>query len=92
MKIKMKKLLFILIFLPFIGFGQSFSFGNQTGCVSGNCLNGYGLYVWPNGDTYEGFWINGKRHGKGTFTYDLGTFVNGRRARDIKKGEWINDV
>ena len=71
------------MFLPMFFFGQSGNFGEATGCISGNCVNGYGVYVWEDGQQYEGWWKNDKRNGQGTNTY-----ASGR----IKKGKWINDV
>ena len=56
----MKKLLLLLLCVPLIGLGQ------QTGCISGDCVNGYGTYVSDNGDKYIGEWKNGKKHGFGT--------------------------
>jgi len=70
------------MFLPFIGFGQSGDFGEKTGCISGNCGNGYGVYIWASGNKYEGFWKNDKRNGQGTDTY----FLSG----DKYVGEWRN--
>ena len=31
--------------------------------------HGYGRAKLPNGDTYEGYYENGKRHGKGVYRY-----------------------
>ena len=75
----MKRLLLIFMFLPFIGFGQSGNFGEKTGCVSGDCVNGYGTHISSNGSKYVGEWKNDQRHGQGTYTYADGT---------IKKGLW----
>lgn len=33
-----------------------------TGCVEGNCDNGFGTYIWSNGDVHTGFWKNGVQH------------------------------
>ena len=30
----------------------------ETGCVTGNCVDGYGGYVWENGDFFAGFFKN----------------------------------
>ena len=46
-KLTMKKLLLILLCLPFIGFGQ---------CIKGDCENGVGLYFWPDGSYTNGSW------------------------------------
>lgn len=34
-------------------------------CISGDCEDGYGTYIWQNGDRYEGSWQKGIYHGKG---------------------------
>ena len=56
----MKKLLLILLCLPFIGFGQ---------CISGDCENGKGTYTFKSGDKYVGEHKNGMMHGQGTYTW-----------------------
>lgn len=52
-------------------------------CISGNCQNGFGIYIFENKSKYEGNWRNSRPNGKGTFTevdqtytYE-GNFVNG---------------
>ena len=50
----MKKLLLILLCLPFIGFGQ---------CIKGDCENGVGIYLWPDGSFTNGSWKSGSPHG-----------------------------
>jgi hypothetical protein len=37
-----------------------------TGCLSGNCRTGIGVFVSPNRDRYEGEFMDGDRHGQGT--------------------------
>ena len=40
------------------------------------------MYQWPDGDSYDGLWKNGKRNGKGIFNkHDGSEYV----------GCWIND-
>ena len=34
------------------------------GCISGDCDNGLGKYVWKNGDYYYGAWKEGKKERK----------------------------
>jgi hypothetical protein len=54
----------------------------QNKCISGNCVNGYGIYLYQSGMQYEGEWKNGRRHGKGTLTYpEIYTYT----------GEWKNN-
>jgi len=49
---------------------------------TGNCVNGEGTYLWPNGNFYTGSWRNGKRTGQGAITFKdeykcIGTFNQG---------------
>jgi hypothetical protein len=62
----------------------SYQFGNQKsgGCISGNCQNGYGKYVYSNG-VYEGDFSNGQWIGKGMYTAPNGDFYKG----DFKNGK-----
>ena len=43
-------------------------FGQQTGCISGDCTNGYGTYVFGKGefegDKYVGYSKNNMCHGR----------------------------
>ena len=53
-----------------------FSFGCATGaggCISGNCVNGYGTYALSNGRMYVGEFRNGTSNGQGTVTEPNGT-------------------
>ena len=44
----------------------------QSGCISGNCMNGEGVYAYPDGSRYEGFFRSGKPELGGTFNYPNG--------------------
>jgi len=55
----------------------------SSGCVEGNCTNGYGTYVWADGETYTGNWVNSKRSGAGRNEWPTGA---------IHKGLWRNDL
>ena len=56
--------------------------GTSTGCISGDCANGTGTYIWENGDRYEGGWSNSLCHGHGTYYYQS----DGSRFT----GQWSN--
>jgi hypothetical protein len=45
--------------------------------------NGVGKMIYPNGDFYEGEWIDNKMQGEGTYTY--------KKSGDIYSGSWIAD-
>ncbi len=74
----MKKTLFILTFFLV----SIFSFSQQKDCISGDCDNGFGTWVYPNGDKYAGNWVNKQIHGVGTYYY-----ANG----DVYKGDFKNN-
>ena len=76
----MKKLLLLLMIVPMIGFGQ---------CISGDCENGYGNYVYSGefrGDRYVGEFKDGKRHGQGTYTFTDGQKYVGECRYDMWEG------
>jgi parvulin-like peptidyl-prolyl isomerase len=56
--LKTNILLCVLFLLPEVGNGQ---------CISGNCSNGKGTYIWSNGNKYIGDWKGGRKDGYGTF-------------------------
>ena len=41
-------------------------------CVSGDCVNGYGTYVFEDGNKYVGESKNNLSHGQGTWTFANG--------------------
>ncbi len=44
----------------------------QTGCLTGDCENGEGLFAYADGSKYEGHFKNGKLHGFGTMYFANG--------------------
>jgi len=53
------------------------SWGQETGCISGNCVNGQGTFTSADGRKYVGEWRDGKQHGLGTETSADGSVVTG---------------
>lgn len=58
-----------------------------TGCVDGNCTNGFGVYVWDNDSYYAGEWSDGKQNGEGRYV-----LVNGGPWSNayVLVGRWID--
>lgn len=54
------------------------------GCISGNCDDDEGLYVWPDGSRYEGEWKDGQYNGIGAAYLANGELEN--------QGLWANSV
>lgn len=77
----MKKVVFIFLCLPFFGITQ---------CISGDCSNGYGEFIFENGDKYIGYTKNNLRDGKGE--YIVKQNANDPYNLIIKySGEWKNN-
>ena len=53
----------------------------QKGCVSGNCKNGKGIYIYPSGAMYIGHFSNGQINGIGVCYYSNGSKY---------QGNWLN--
>jgi hypothetical protein len=67
--------------------GKNSNLSNLTnGCISGNCVSGYGTYIWNTGEKYEGYWDNGKRNGQGTNYFSDGSVYTGEWKDDSKQG------
>ncbi|MBN1250964.1 MAG: caspase family protein [Bacteroidales bacterium] len=70
----MKKTIIIILVLLF----SSYAFSQNKGCISGDCDNGYGTWVYDNGEKYEGDWLNKKMNGNGTYYYNNGDIYKGQ--------------
>jgi len=70
----MKTILIVLLLSSFII--QSYS-QSKTGCISGNCANGFGVFIFENGDKYEGIFENNKLSGFGIYTEINGNIYKG---------------
>ncbi|MEM1325171.1 MAG: caspase family protein [Bacteroidota bacterium] len=59
----------------------------QSGCISGNCWNGKGIFAYPDGSKYRGDFLSGKLDGWGTFYYVNGNKYVGEFKRGLPDGE-----
>lgn len=58
-----------------------------SGCISGNCQDGFGTYVFADGDKYEGAFRGGTREGMGTFTWPTGIKYVGQWKGGVQEGQ-----
>ncbi len=62
------------------------STGNETGCINNDCQNGFGRYVYDNGDVYLGYYKDGKFDKFGVYVYNIGDTYIGGYKNDQKSG------
>lgn len=59
----------------------------QSGCLSGDCQNGPGIFAYPDGSKYEGEFLNGKFAGQGKFTFPNGDIYTGAFKNNYPHGQ-----
>lgn len=72
--------------IPVEEFIQKGREANQTGCISGNCTTGQGIYIYPSGAVYVGEFRNGEIHGVGVCYYSDGSKYQGEWAHRYPDG------
>ena len=59
-----------------------------------NLAHGIGVYIYTDGNKYDGEWINGLKHGVGKVTYKnkskLGIWINGKRQKWLDECDDLN--
>lgn len=61
----------------------------KKGCIKGDCTNGFGVYVYENGDIYTGNFKEDKREGDGSFLYENKEVFKGLYSQDSRNGKGI---
>ena len=73
------------VITPAAKYSKSTNSLSSTGCVSGDCENGWGKWQFEDG-YYDGFWESGKRHGYGLYKWNnVGKYI-GNWDRDNMSG------
>jgi hypothetical protein len=78
---RMKSVLIIVVLMTFIN-----NKVDSKTCQSGDCVNGYGIQVNPNGQSYIGEFKEGKRSGHGVFYTSTNTKYVGDWKYDRRHG------
>ncbi len=55
-------------------------------CTHGNCENGKGRYIYPNGDKYIGEFKDSKLEGRGVYTFKNGNVYRGQFRNNMRHG------
>ncbi len=66
--------------------GSLLGSSKTEGCVSGNCANGFGIWIFESGDMYEGYFNEKLRNGAGIYLHADGMKYNGNFANDQRNG------
>ncbi len=61
----------------------------HAACISGDCINGYGIFSWASGTEHEGNFVNGQANGKGIRKYFDGDKYIGEYKDGKKNGHGI---
>jgi hypothetical protein len=69
--------LFLLLFL---------NYKISATCVSGNCINGKGTYVYQDKSRFSGTFLGAKPHGQGTYYHADGSVYSGSFHQGLKHG------
>jgi hypothetical protein len=66
----------------------------EQGCTNGDCENGKGRFIFPNGDKYIGEFKNSKLDGRGVYTFKNGNIYKGQFKESMRHGygtyKWVN--
>jgi len=79
----MKKPVIVLILFVF------FTYSAFSQCISGNCVNGIGVMLYPSGARYVGEFVKAERQGFGYCFFTDGTQYEGFWSNDMLDGEGI---
>ncbi|MCC7504060.1 MAG: caspase family protein [Saprospiraceae bacterium] len=59
----------------------------QSGCLSGDCNTGFGIFAYPDGSKYEGQFLSGNFEGQGTFSFANGDRYVGQFKNNYPDGQ-----
>jgi hypothetical protein len=85
-------------------FAKNEGLKSGSGCIFGDCKDGYGGYLWPSGDSYTGQWKAAKQDGIGLMRWQdgrtyVGQWQDGKISKQgamyssnaqIRRGQWLN--
>lgn len=85
---KIKPFNYILI-IPLLLLVFSANAQYKSSCMTGDCIDDYGVKVWQNGERYEGWFKNGMRDGYGYMKYEDGNKYIGDWSENLRYGHGV---
>ena len=82
-------LLIVCLIVVNYSYSQTTDTTTKTGCIYGNCENGYGIKVWDDGSKYDGNWKQGQPNGLGNMHYSTGRYYEGEFSNGQCNGRGI---
>ena len=83
MKIMLQIAVALITFFPLYSNAEN----APAGCQEGDCFNGYGKYVYGNGNRYVGEFTGGKPHGSGILYCSNGNKYLGQWENNWRQGK-----
>ncbi len=77
----------LISILTVLYYAIAYTSNAMAGCTNGDCTNGQGTYIYPDGSVYAGQWENDKFDGQGTFTYSDGSVYIGQWENSLRNGQ-----
>jgi len=77
----------VVIKWSFFALIQIYTFQANAGCISGNCSKGKGTYLYKDGSTYQGTFLNARPHGMGVYCHKDGSIYSGDFYNGTKSGK-----
>ncbi len=78
------RILFLVLYITLINISEI-----NSQCLSGNCKNGQGTYLFKSGGKYKGHFKNFFLNGRGTFYFTNGNIYTGQWKKNFRQGKGV---
>ncbi|MCX5835612.1 MAG: hypothetical protein NTX62_01310, partial [Deltaproteobacteria bacterium] len=75
------KFLYLMLCLMLVAYSPLYA-----DCIDGDCVDGIGTYVYIDGSSYEGLFLDDNRNGQGILTFPDGKILSGQFKNNCLDG------